>query len=512
MMIERFARQASRKAPPAGGLFRACFRFFGSAIIAQWHTAHRQYAACRPQLGGASSGAERGAVSFGQTSFEVNHPSYLPSFGYLLPLKEDEENQALAVAVEIRNRKQVLNAPARPMNIGAHDASRTVGIDSRNPPISDIDTWTEIEHGMERHWLSSALPAGTRLREFEIIAPIGRGGFGFVYLARDRSLERDVAIKEFFPVAYATRVAGHVTVSHNRNVFDEGMRHFICEAHILAGLRHSVLPEILQFFEESGTAYIVMPHYRGNTLHDMIRDGYRAKTTDELLAFISPLLFALDELHCAGCYHLDVSSDNILIQEDGTPVLLDFGSAKLEMAPAPPSPSVMYKPGFTPIEQFGMSETGPWSDIYSISAVAYNAVTGKVPEMSFNRTKQDLLESLTHFASDALPRKVLAVFESGLKVRALERPQSVREVITALEQALGEESRDAGPAVSRRPPDRLSFFRRPVCDKAAPRIDGFGTLGQPSFPFLQGWDKASMVFIGVLVISIFVIATFVIKG
>ncbi|MDR0717124.1 MAG: protein kinase [Azoarcus sp.] len=314
-----------------------------------------------------------------------------------------------------------------------------------------------------------ALPAGTRLQTFEILAVAGEGGFSVVYLARDTSLDREVAIKEYLPAVHAVRIDGHVMARSpaKRSVFESGMRHFVAEARILAQLRHPALSEVLRFFQANGTAYMVMPHYRGHTLREMIRGGYRVAGAKELLGIVLPLLDGLVQLHAIPCAHLDISSDNIMVQENGAPVLLDFGAARRAQIDRSDPATIILKPGFAPIEQYSHDEesglnTGPWSDIYALSAVMYQLVSGKMPVVSVARTLHDSLKPLSRFAMPGLPAEILKVIEAGLAVQPHDRPDSAGAFSEALKKAarkpawtyLLDRGRAAAP--------------RPVTDPAAP--------------------------------------------
>ncbi|MDR0717363.1 MAG: protein kinase [Azoarcus sp.] len=287
-----------------------------------------------------------------------------------------------------------------------------------------------------------ALPVGTRLQTFEILDIAGEGGFSIVYRAHDGELDREVAIKEYLPAVHAVRINGQVRArsAAKRGVFESGMRHFVTEAHTLAQLRHPALSEVLRFFQANGTAYMVMPHYHGRTLREMARDGYRIQSAEELLDIALPLLEGLAQLHAIPCYHLDISSDNILIQKDGAPVLLDFGAARRAQVDRGDPATIILKPGFAPIEQYSHDEesglsTGPWSDIYALSAVMYLLISGNMPMISVARTLHDGLKPLSRFAVPGLPAEILKVIEAGLAVQPHERPVSAKAFSEALKKA-----------------------------------------------------------------------------
>ncbi|MEO6743336.1 MAG: protein kinase, partial [Caldimonas sp.] len=120
----------------------------------------------------------------------------------------------------------------------------------------------------------NALPIGTYLSEFELTSVLGEGGFGIVYLARDHSLERRVALKEYMPAALAARSGQtqvHVKSARHQDTFDAGLKSFVNEAKLLASFDHPSLVKVYRFWEANGTAYMVMPFYEGITLKDKLR-------------------------------------------------------------------------------------------------------------------------------------------------------------------------------------------------------------------------------------------------
>jgi len=285
----------------------------------------------------------------------------------------------------------------------------------------------------------NALPIGTKLEEYVVQSVIGEGGFGIVYLAHDTFLGREVAIKEYLPGSLAVRGAGlqvEVRQADKRELFLKGMRRFVNEAHILARFRHPALVSVMRFLETNGTAYMVMPFYRGKTLREMVRNGFRAKTTEDLFSLLLPVLEGLSQIHSVECYHLDISSDNIMILENGAPVLLDFGAARHTELSGGESTTIILKPGFAPVEQYGSDDSelvlGPWTDIYAISAVAYLLVSGVMPPVSVTRIMKDALVPAVNYASQDLPIGILSVVDAGLTVRPLGRPKSVKSYLQSL--------------------------------------------------------------------------------
>jgi serine/threonine protein kinase len=276
------------------------------------------------------------------------------------------------------------------------------------------------------------LPDGTRLGEFEIRGLIGEGGFGIVYLAYDESLQRQVALKEYMPSSLAARASTTATVSvksdRHRETFEAGLKSFINEARLLAQFDHPSLVKVYRFWEGHGTAYMVMPYYEGPTLKHALRELGRASTEAEIKAWLHPLLNALEVMHAAHCFHRDIAPDNILLTATG-PLLLDFGAARRVIGDMTHALTVVLKPGYAPIEQYGEAASsmpqGAWTDLYAMACVVYYAITGKAPMSSVDRLMADKLKPLSEIAAGHYSAPFLQAVDACLAVRPHERPQSV---------------------------------------------------------------------------------------
>ena len=287
-----------------------------------------------------------------------------------------------------------------------------------------------------------ALSPGARLDEFEIVRVLGTGGFGIVYLARDHVLLRDVAIKEYMPAALAGRGEG-VTVSLRSpgfaDTFAKGLESFLSEARLLASFDHRSLVKVHRFWRSNATAYMAMQYYSGQTLKDARLHMTSAPDEAWLDAFIQALLGVLELLHGQGVYHRDISPDNILLLDDGRPVLLDFGSARRVMADSPQSFTAHLKPQFAPLEQYaeesGGMRQGPWTDLYALGATLYFVLTGRAPTPSVVRAVRDVLPTLASQAGTTIPSvraSLLATIDWTLALAPEQRPQSVLWVRRAL--------------------------------------------------------------------------------
>ncbi|AMM25150.1 serine/threonine protein kinase [Variovorax sp. PAMC 28711] len=284
-----------------------------------------------------------------------------------------------------------------------------------------------------------SLPEGARLLDYEIIGLIGEGGFGIVYLAYDALLERHIAIKEYMPTTLASRASGSqaVVIKSERHAesFHVGLRSFINEARLLERFDHPSLVKVLHFWEANGTAYMAMPFYEGHTLAQVLETMGRAPVEAEILAWLRPLLQALTVLHAARCFHRDIAPDNILLTPDG-PLLLDFGAARRVVLDRADTPTVVFKPGYAPIEQYGeMQELkqGAWTDLYALAAVVYAAVTGRPPIPAVERWVDDTLLPLSEVAQGGYSPPFLATIDAALALKPVDRPATAADFLARLD-------------------------------------------------------------------------------
>ncbi|MDR0635290.1 MAG: serine/threonine protein kinase [Azoarcus sp.] len=303
----------------------------------------------------------------------------------------------------------------------------------------------------------SELPAGTRRQGYEIRAVLGGGQRSLVYKAYDVMLDRYVALKEYLPVAFAARDENRqlVVLPGKDEAFSEGLKRFIAEAQVMTQLNHFALRGSYQVFMDAGSAYIVMPYYPGKSLRAMVQDDWRAANIGDVLMIVLPLLEGLSLLHRMRYCHCGVSPDNILIRDNGEPILLDFGAAQRPGA-FPDRPVTDLAPGFAALEQYRDNGhdvcIGAWTDIYGISAVIYYIVTGILPPEAMARVAHDPLKPLASFARDDLPAFLLEIIDQGLSVAPQNRFASIDDFATALDytvqKALVSSPTSATPAMS----------------------------------------------------------------
>jgi hypothetical protein len=209
--------------------------------------------------------------------------------------------------------------------------------------------------------------------------------------------------------------------------FQMGLRSFVNEAKMLARFDHPALVKVHQFWEENGTAYMVMPFYEGPTLQSALNRLGRRATEGEVREWLMPLLDALEVLHEHHCFHRDIAPDNILLTAAG-PILLDFGAARRVLGDLTHALTAMLKPGFAPIEQYGEVPDlgqGPWTDIFALASVLYAALSGQRPVPAVERLMNDGLRPLALAGRGQASPSFLAAVDTALALHPRDRPQSV---------------------------------------------------------------------------------------
>ncbi|HUS24759.1 MAG TPA: SUMF1/EgtB/PvdO family nonheme iron enzyme [Candidatus Binatia bacterium] len=314
--------------------------------------------------------------------------------------------------------------------------------------------------------LVGALLPGTRLHEYRIEGLLGHGGFGITYLARDTHLDKPVAIKEYLPGDLAVRVSdGDVTVRSpdTQEAFAWGRHHFLKEARVLARFRHHNLIQVHRFFEAHNTAYFVMEYAQGTTLAALTKNG-ATLPEDRLRAVLLPVLAGLEKVHAEGVLHRDIKPDNIIVRDDGTPVLIDFGAARQNLNQMTRSILSVLTAGYAPLEQYASDgNQGPWTDLYAIGAVAYRAVTGRKPADAVNRVRNDPLVPASVAAAGRYTPSFLAAIDWALRVDAEDRPRDVPAFRAALEGSAAVPVAGTAPAVAPPvPEDATEILRTPL--------------------------------------------------
>ena len=308
-----------------------------------------------------------------------------------------------------------------------------------------------------------ALPSDVDLGHYRIVRKLGQGGFGITYLAKNLQTGEQVVLKENLPTFYAARDEASWTimpldVEDASENYSHTLMRFVDEARLLARLSHPNIVRVWEAFEALGTAYYVMPHIVGLELHQA---APKVVTETWLLPILTSLLSALEYLHSQNLLHRDIKPGNILLQNDGTPVLIDFGTARSLHTER--SATIVGTPGYTPIEQItSHGNCGPWTDLYALGATCYRLITGELPPESNARLAADKDPYVPlHSRSELLRRfseKTLRSIDMALAVRAKNRWQTAGAWLRCLNDDV------AGPkvhAASHAWPELKTRYRRP---------------------------------------------------
>ena len=292
-----------------------------------------------------------------------------------------------------------------------------------------------------------ALPTGCRLAEFEILGLLGVGGFGMVYKAFDHSLHRAVAIKEYMPAALAGRAEGQslwVRSPSDQQTFHAGLASFVDEARLLAQFDHPSLVKVFRFWEANNTAYMVMPLYTGMTLKQARIQMRTPPPELWLRKLLWSVLGALRVLHDGNTLHRDISPDNIFLQDNGPPVLLDLGAARHAINDQDRKHTAVLKVNYAPIEQYSEDDEelrqGPWSDLYSLGAVMHGCLSNDTPLPATLRAIRDRMASFSRIARTVKRQfgveysaPFVAAISQSLALNPGDRPQSIDAFLQAME-------------------------------------------------------------------------------
>ena len=292
-----------------------------------------------------------------------------------------------------------------------------------------------IQTSMDKH--RNSLQPGYKLHWYHIIKILGQGGFGITYLAHDTNLDQQVAIKEYLPTDLAVRendISVHPVSEGHRESYEWGLERFISEARTLAKFKHHNIVRVLSVFTENNTAYMVMEYEHGEPMDALLKNRNTIEE-EKLKSILMPMLDGLEQIHKEGFIHRDIKPPNIYIRTDGSPVLLDFGSARQSLGIQTQTLTAMVSPGYAPFEQYTSKgdKQGPWTDIYGLGATMYRAVTGIGPMDAMDRseallhTDKDVYVSACKIAHENYSEEFLAAIDHAMLFKSDERPQSIGE-------------------------------------------------------------------------------------
>ena len=284
------------------------------------------------------------------------------------------------------------------------------------------------------------LTAGTVLKNKYIIGNvIGEGGFGITYAGWDSALGQKIAVKEYYPSICANRshtgdnqvIPGQASKGQ---YFRMGKERFTQEAQSAAQFSGEAgIVKILDYFEENDTAYIVMNYVEGGDLGEIVRSRGKLEPKT-FFAVMLPLMRTLEHVHQTGMIHRDIAPDNIIMSQDGSLTLLDFGSARYYFGEETKSLSVVLKPGYAPYEQYSRKgKQGAWTDVYALCATIYKCITGNTPPDALDRAVSDELKKPSELGV-RLPAAVENALMKGLAIFPKDRLQTVGELRKAMER------------------------------------------------------------------------------
>lgn len=286
------------------------------------------------------------------------------------------------------------------------------------------------------------LVPGTLVKQrYKIGRVLGEGGFGITYIGIDTVLNLKVAIKEFYMSGYVNRnhdASPNVfaTLGTHRDTFEKNREKFLNEARVLAQFYGEAgIVGVRDFCEENGTAYIIMDFLNGVDLKTYLEQKGRLAPEDAV-KLLMPVMTSLQHVHAEGIIHRDISPDNIMVMEDGSTKLLDFGAAREISQTDIKSLSVILKPGYAPEEQYrSKGRQGPWTDVYALAATLYKCIVGATPDDAMERMYRDRLPSPAAVDA-ACPIAISNVIIKGLAVRQADRYQDVAAFLADLKTAM----------------------------------------------------------------------------
>ena len=276
-------------------------------------------------------------------------------------------------------------------------------------------------------------------KRYCVLKVLGIGGFGITYLAEDTDLQQNVVIKEYYPREIAGRIYdkdGNMNVvpreKDSRRRFLKGKKDFLKEARRMSKLFD--IPEVvkvLDWFEENGTAYLAMEYIRGISLDDYLQNQDVPFSFQQAWKMLRPVAEALEKIHKTGIIHRDLNPGNLMMEENGTIKIIDFGSARPYLE-TEKTMTILIKKGYAPPEQYmKKGKQGPWTDVYALCATIYEMVTGVRPEPSIQRIEKDELYPPSAYGAEILPEEEELLFR-GLEVNPKQRFRNMNEVCCAL--------------------------------------------------------------------------------
>jgi serine/threonine protein kinase len=291
------------------------------------------------------------------------------------------------------------------------------------------------------------LPKNTLLQggKYKIEKVLGQGGFGITYLATQKisiegpigqiETEIKLAIKEFFMKDVCNREEDSNVVSipsvGSKQMAERFKQKFIKEAWNISKLKHPHIIKVVDVFEENDTAYYVMEYHGNGSLNSCIKQN-GAFSEEEATKYILQIADALDYIHKQQMNHLDIKPDNVLLNNKGEAVLIDFGLSKCYDADGEQTSStpIGVSVGYAPLEQSrigGVGTFSPATDIYSLGATFYKLVTGQTPPDASEVLDEGLPDMPSYISS-----KTQNAITQAMEARRKKRPQSIEAFLELL--------------------------------------------------------------------------------
>ena len=339
---------------------------------------------------------------------------------------------------------------------------------------------------------------------------LGEGGFGITYIGLHTTLSKRVAIKEFYPAGAANRtsqISEEIIITKDKqDFFRKGVERFLNEAKNVASFPdEDAIVDVVDYFQENNTAYIVMEYIEGLTLKDYTHKNGLFRP-DQLIELMLPLMKSLSVIHAQGIIHRDISPDNIMFTKRGKLKLMDFGSARY-FTNEDRQMSIILKQGFAPEEQYRTSShQGPYTDVYALCATIYACITGRVPINSLERLAQDTLQRPSQLGVVIRPQHEDALMH-GLAVRAQDRTPNMETLMRELTAAgTGYRTTSAPPMTAVQPPYMTQQQVYPTQASFKPPQTGNNAANKPpqkkksSLPLVLGITIPAVVIAAVIII------------
>lgn len=257
---------------------------------------------------------------------------------------------------------------------------------------------------------------------------INYNGHNISYLGMDAQDNKKVVVKEYLPSDFSTRSQGEKEVTiysgDAQEQFEHGLSNFLNESSRIQSLGQAEgVAQVYDCIPENDTGYVISQYIEGHTLKEVLESGKKYNVS-EAKAIIVQILTGLSKLHPMDVIHCDIAPENIMLAEDGSVKLLNFGATRYVTTANSKSLAIILKQGYAPEEQYrSKGVRGPWTDVYAVAAVMYRMITGITPQESVERTLVDELKAPSKLGID-IPVSTENALMNALNVYQEERTAS----------------------------------------------------------------------------------------